>query len=232
MKHFSRKMAALGIMILVASSSIIVGMGKIVGQTNAISVSRENGNSATLSPLSPPTKPIHTADGSHVWDNPGDITPYSKGIGILDCTVVPARGDIQTFTTNSTNPYNGMYYQFYWGDGTSSVVGPYNAGQVATGTHDYKNFGFFTVTATVMLGAFESLPSPALTVRMYIVGDTNPNNDIGFDDINPFVLMLSSGKTAYYNQYPNGYFYTGDVNDDGLVGFPDINPFVNEIVNC
>lgn len=228
MKHLSRKMAALGIMILVASSSIIVGMGKTVAKTNVISRSSEN---EQLTPLVPPNKPIHTADGCHVWDTPGDITPYSKGIGKLPYWMTG--GIVQTFTVTSTNPYTDMYYKFYWGDSTSTVVGPYNAGQTATATHDYNAVGFFNVTATVMLGALESNPSTKLMVRMYATGDIDADGVYGpgsFGDINPFVAQLTNTKPVWYTLFPDGYWYTGDINNDCFVDFGDINWFVRLLV--
>jgi hypothetical protein len=61
-------------------------------------------------------------------------------------------------------------------------------------------------------------------------GDLNCDGAVGFGDINPFVLALSGGESAYYNSYPNCHFYNGDVNQDGSVSFGDINPFVECIV--
>jgi hypothetical protein len=56
-------------------------------------------------------------------------------------------------------------------------------------------------------------------------GDLNCNGVVGFDDINPFVLRLSS-PAQYLVQYPNCPDVNGDINGNGTVGFDDINPFV------
>jgi hypothetical protein len=56
-------------------------------------------------------------------------------------------------------------------------------------------------------------------------GDMNCDGQADFDDINPFVLALSSPKT-YEASYPECYLLYGDCNADGLVDFDDINPFV------
>jgi hypothetical protein len=57
-------------------------------------------------------------------------------------------------------------------------------------------------------------------------GDLNCDGLVDFDDINPFVMALSSGEAEYYAQYPSCHFYNGDANSDGSVNFDDINPFV------
>jgi hypothetical protein len=56
-------------------------------------------------------------------------------------------------------------------------------------------------------------------------GDLDCNGIIEFDDINPFVLAISSPE-AYQASYPNCRLLNGDCNGDGLVDFDDINPFV------
>ena len=56
-------------------------------------------------------------------------------------------------------------------------------------------------------------------------GDMNCDGAVSFDDINPFVLALST-PAGYAAQYPNCNILNGDVNGDGLVNFDDINPFV------
>ncbi len=58
-----------------------------------------------------------------------------------------------------------------------------------------------------------------------IVGDANCDGDVGFPDINAFVLLLSN-PAAWETAYPDCNPANGDVNDDGQVDFGDINPFV------
>jgi hypothetical protein len=58
-----------------------------------------------------------------------------------------------------------------------------------------------------------------------ILGDTNCDGVVSFDDINPFVLAISDAE-AYFAAYPNCNILRADCNGDGLVDFDDINPFV------
>jgi hypothetical protein len=68
--------------------------------------------------------------------------------------------------------------------------------------------------------AFEIICSAAA-----VPGDLNCDTFVDFDDINPFVLALSSPE-AYALAYPDCNYLNGDCNGDGLVDFDDINPFV------
>ncbi len=56
-------------------------------------------------------------------------------------------------------------------------------------------------------------------------GDMNCDGQVGFADINPFVLALSN-PASYQNQYPQCELLNGDINRDGRLDFADINPFV------
>jgi hypothetical protein len=56
-------------------------------------------------------------------------------------------------------------------------------------------------------------------------GDMDCDGEIGFGDINPFVLALSN-PTAWQSQYPDCDIMNGDINGDGEFDFKDINPFV------
>jgi hypothetical protein len=58
-----------------------------------------------------------------------------------------------------------------------------------------------------------------------LTGDANCNGSVGFDDINPFVLLLSN-LPAWQTEFPGCPILTGDINGDGEVNFDDINPFV------
>lgn len=59
----------------------------------------------------------------------------------------------------------------------------------------------------------------------FLTGDTNCDGVIGFSDINPFVLALTSA-TDYVARYPTCARLNADCNLDGQVDFGDINPFV------
>ncbi len=56
-------------------------------------------------------------------------------------------------------------------------------------------------------------------------GDLNCDGLVNFDDINPFVLILSDPQ-AWQRQYPRCHRLNGDCNADGQVNFNDINAFV------
>jgi len=56
-------------------------------------------------------------------------------------------------------------------------------------------------------------------------GDLNCDGAVNFDDINPFVLLLSD-PGLWQTTYPTCNPLNGDCNGDGLVNFDDINPFV------
>lgn len=58
-----------------------------------------------------------------------------------------------------------------------------------------------------------------------VPGDANCDGDVGFGDINPFVLLLTNPQ-AWGAEYPGCDPLSGDVNCDGQVSFADINPFV------
>lgn len=56
-------------------------------------------------------------------------------------------------------------------------------------------------------------------------GDLNCDGLIGFADIDPFVLALTS-QAGYEAQFPLCNWLNGDCNDDNQVDFGDIEPFV------
>ncbi|MEW6252412.1 MAG: hypothetical protein AB1716_17370 [Planctomycetota bacterium] len=58
-----------------------------------------------------------------------------------------------------------------------------------------------------------------------LIGDLNCDGLVDFNDINPFVLVLSD-PNAWQAQYPGCPPSNGDANGDGRVDFGDINPFV------
>jgi hypothetical protein len=60
---------------------------------------------------------------------------------------------------------------------------------------------------------------------LYDRGDLNCDGSIDFDDINPFVLILTD-PALWVATYPDCPFVVGDINADGTVDFADINPFV------
>jgi hypothetical protein len=57
------------------------------------------------------------------------------------------------------------------------------------------------------------------------LGDLNCDGEANFDDIDPFVLALSS-PDEYLIAFPNCNILNGDCNQDGNVDFDDIDAFV------
>jgi len=56
-------------------------------------------------------------------------------------------------------------------------------------------------------------------------GDLNCDNAVDFNDINPFVQILTS-PVVWQQAYPNCNLLNGDVNQDGVINSGDINPFI------
>jgi hypothetical protein len=63
------------------------------------------------------------------------------------------------------------------------------------------------------------------TLVYRVRGDMNCDGVVDFDDINPFVLAISS-HAQYQQAYPDCDWYNADCNGDGYIDFGDINPFV------
>jgi hypothetical protein len=92
----------------------------------------------------------------------------------------------------------------------SGTIGQHDAGAVMSGG-DYALVGGFWQSMSAGPDA--------------CTGDLNCDGQVGFADINPFVLRLSN-PAAYAAQYPDCPYANGDINGSGDVGFADINPFV------
>ncbi len=113
-----------------------------------------------------------------------------------------------------------LYRVFYGGQelGTAAswTAGVYGGG---TGALNIAAVDLFANGSTVVYYDDLSL-SPA-----YPVGDMNCSGQVGFEDINAFVLAMVD-PTAYANRYVLCDITNADINGDGTVGFADINPFV------
>lgn len=69
-------------------------------------------------------------------------------------------------------------------------------------------------------------PTATLTTGTNMLrGDLNCDGEVGFRDINAFVLRLANPE-QYAAAYPTCPDANGDINEDGSVSFGDINPFV------
>jgi hypothetical protein len=71
----------------------------------------------------------------------------------------------------------------------------------------------------------EEMAAGVLGVPTQIVGDANCDGAVDFDDIDPFVLALSS-PASYALQHPDCERLQADCDQDGDVDFDDIDPFV------
>jgi hypothetical protein len=94
----------------------------------------------------------------------------------------------------------------------SGTIGQPDPGATMTG-------GGFELT-----GGFWALP----TAPAILIGDLNCDGEVGFGDINPFVLYLSNYST-WLTEFADCNPLNGDINGDGTYGqgsFADINPFV------
>jgi len=63
------------------------------------------------------------------------------------------------------------------------------------------------------------------TGPLFHPGDLNCDHEVGFGDINPFVLAMTD-PAGYGSEYPNCNIQLADIDGDGVVGFGDINPFI------
>ncbi|MEW6251822.1 MAG: S8 family serine peptidase [Planctomycetota bacterium] len=81
-----------------------------------------------------------------------------------------------------------------------------------------NSYGWGMVDAYAAVQAAQAACAPAH-------GDLNCDGAVNFDDINPFVLLLSD-PGLWQTTYPNCNPLNGDCNGDGIVDFDDINPFV------
>jgi hypothetical protein len=73
-------------------------------------------------------------------------------------------------------------------------------------------------------GGSDTVVSAAFNILLTL-GDLNCDGHVNFNDINPFVLAITSAA-QYALAYPNCNRNFADCNHDGVVDFDDINPFV------
>ncbi len=71
----------------------------------------------------------------------------------------------------------------------------------------------------------EGLVIANIVSEQAVTGDLDCDGEVGFSDINSFVLRLSN-PAAYQAAYPGCPDTNADINGNGTVGFDDINPFV------
>ena len=140
------------------------------------------------------------------------------------------------------NPANDLHQEIIATGGAPLYVfnGDYNG---ANGIYtpiqqfDESNYGYvvvdvagLNVTLTWKHRVAAGSYTPAETwsyraVPAQLPGDLNCDGAVDFDDINPFVLILSN-PAQWQAEFPGCPWQNGDCNADGFVNFDDINPFV------
>jgi len=147
----------------------------------------------------------------HRWCNDGN-----------DLIVVASLNNSDLYNSQIGFPQSGTWYELL-----NSQAGAYLGNNVGNG-------GSVNAVSTPYDGmpnsAWLTIPQMGLLVFRYnqppfLRGDLNCDGQVGFGDINPFVLRLSNPAT-YDALYPDCPDANGDINADGTVGFGDINPFV------
>jgi hypothetical protein len=99
-----------------------------------------------------------------------------------------------------------------------------------TVTMDTASLGTLSGTITIASNAPDE-PSRAVLVSGTVVaaallGDLNCDGFVTAADIDPFVLLLTSGIGDYQGAFPDCNYLHGDCNEDGVVSAADIDPFV------
>ncbi len=100
----------------------------------------------------------------------------------------------------------------------------------STDSVDTPNYIDYPYAVALTKGTLGWLVDAAGIKPPHPVGDVNCDYQVGFADINPFILALTN-PTAYQTQYPDCDILNADINQDGQVGFGDINPFVILLTN-
>jgi len=106
-----------------------------------IGLNTSDGNLTLLNAGNPPDGPpeivrIVTFDAHN--QGPATPTPPHQGFGIITL-----KKDIDyEFTTSTTDPEgHDLYYEFDWGDGTFTEVGPFASGVTISATHNWSDLG-------------------------------------------------------------------------------------------
>jgi hypothetical protein len=115
----------------------------------------------------------------------------------------------------TTDVYRTYYNGIELGTAASWTAGVYGGGG---GALDIGALDLFSNASTTVY-------YDDIYLRLLVPGDLNCDGDVGFGDINAFVLRLSN-PAAYAATYPDCPDANGDINSNGTVGFDDINPFV------
>ncbi|MEM4258866.1 MAG: hypothetical protein QXL17_06935 [Candidatus Thermoplasmatota archaeon] len=163
---------------------------------------------------------------------------YNDGptVFVIDCPAVIANVTYPIYV-NALDPENDrIYYLIDFGDGTygtnngSIFFGPFDSGRyVFLTNHQWMHPGSYTIR----VGAVDSHGAVTHfnythTIRIYRLGDTNGDDQVNFDDIDPFIRALTSLED-YYSHPPYSHHATADINRDDVIDFRDIPLFSNLI---
>jgi len=155
----------------------------------------------------------------------GDVVDAScPAITTEPATQATTAGDSVTFTVAATGS-QPMTYQWRYAGVPLDEGGRLNGTTTATLTiapADFADAGDYDV---VVNNACGSATSAIATLTVWARGDTDCDGEIGFGDINPFIVALD-GEASYAAAYPGCHWANADINADGQTDFGDINPFV------
>jgi len=119
-------------------------------------------------------------------------------------------------------PQSGVWYELLNSQATEYLGnGVGNGGSVTATGGAYGGMPYSAWITIPQMGLLVFRFNQPPTLR----GDLNCDGQVGFADINPFILALTNFP-AYQAQYPGCPLENRDINQDGQFGFADINPFV------
>ena len=97
---------------------------------------------------------------------------------------------------------------------------------LANGTSQDCNANSIPDECDILSGTSDDVNSNGVPDECEIVtGDVNCDGSVDFNDINPFVLLMTS-TWLWQQTYPTCLLMNGDCNFDEVISFADINPFI------
>ena len=114
-----------------------------------------------------------------------------------------------TYTTSTTDPEgDNIYYQFSWGDGTTTTVGPYPSGATASASHQWRRPVSYQVK--VRAKDFDAWSGWSNTITVTLgQNDANSGRDAGNNQAT--AVSVSGAAVTYYGTlYPSNPIDTQD----------------------
>lgn len=160
------------------------------------------------------------------FSNPAELVIVNEGVSIHEQPVSELRavGEEVFFVVGAA----GMEpIQYQWRrDGVPLTDGERIQGTTTFALHIFPvlvtDAGAYSVEVA---NGCETVFSEPATLTVLAVADLNCDGGVDFDDINPFVLLLTD-PVFWQAQYPNCCYLNGDCDGSGTVDFDDINPFI------